>query len=154
MASLAGFDATEVAPSKGFEPIPVGDYVAMITDSEEKQNNKGTGSYVNLTIEIVDGEYKGRKLWELLNLNNPNAEAVNIARATLSAICRAVGVLKPRDTVDLHNIPMSIRVGMKKDSQTGEMKNRITSFKSRVDASAIAPATATPGTAPWLKKTT
>lgn len=156
MASLNGFNAAEVEPSKGFDPLPVGDYVAMIVDSEEKTTQAGTGSYIKLTIEIVDGDYKGRKLWENLNLNNPSSEAVAIAKATLSAICRAVGVLTPRDTVELHNIPMSVKIGLEKRKDSGEMQNRIKSYKGRVDASAIttpqSSAASGGGTAPWLKK--
>lgn len=156
MASLNGFNAAEVEPSKGFDPLPVGDYVAMIVDSEEKTTQAGTGTYIKLTVEIVDGEYKGRKLWENLNLNNPSAEAVAIAKATLSAICRAVGVLTPRDTVELHNIPMTVKIGLEKRKDSGEMQNRIKAFKPRVDASAITtPTTAAAsggGAAPWLKK--
>ena len=39
----------------------------------------GTGSYLNLTFEILDGNYKGRKVWSRLNLDNPNQQAVQIA---------------------------------------------------------------------------
>lgn len=154
MASLKGFNATEVAPSTGFEPLPVGEYVAMIVDSEEKPTQAGTGSYVKLVIEVVDGQFKGRKLFENLNLDNPSQEAVNIARATLSAICRAVGVLTPDDTVQLHNIPMTIKVGMEKRKDTGDMQNRIKGYKSRVDASAIGGnAPSQPGSVPpWQKR--
>lgn len=39
---------------------------------------------------------------------------VKIARGELSAVCRAVGVMAPKDSVELHNIPLEINVGLKK----------------------------------------
>ena len=95
MADLNGFDANNVEPAAAFDPIPAGKYLAVITDSEMKPNKAGTGSYLQLTFQIIEGEYKNRLLWARLNLDNPNATAVQIARAELSAICRAVGVLAP-----------------------------------------------------------
>ncbi|MGQ9636057.1 MAG: DUF669 domain-containing protein, partial [Bryobacteraceae bacterium] len=106
MAHLGNFDASQVEPTTTFDPIPAGKYLAMITASEMKPNKAGTGSYLELVFTIVEGEYKGRQLWGRLNLDNPNELAVKIARAELSAICRAVGVLTPRDSVELHNLPL------------------------------------------------
>ena len=37
------------------------------------------------------------------------ATAVKIARAELSAICRAVGVMAPNDSVELHDLPLVMR---------------------------------------------
>jgi hypothetical protein len=78
-----------------------------------KPNKDGTGSYLQLTFEILDGPHKGRLLWARLNLDNPNATAVAIAKAELSAICRAVGVLAPKDSVELHDLPLVIHVKCK-----------------------------------------
>ena len=36
---------------------------------------------VGLTLQVIDGPYKGRMLWARLNLENPNSTAVQIARA-------------------------------------------------------------------------
>src|SRR5262245_42411620 len=98
MADLRGFDANQVEPSSDFEPIPAGKYLAVITGSEMKPTKADTGHFLKLTFQIIDGPYKGRNLWARLNLDNPNAIAVQIAQAELSAICRAVGVLAPHDS--------------------------------------------------------
>ena len=95
MANLNGFDATQVEPAAKFDPIPAGKYLAVITESEQKPTKAGTGHYLQLTFQIQEGVHKGRILWARLNLDNPNATAVQIARAELSAICRAVGVTAP-----------------------------------------------------------
>lgn len=116
MADLRGFDANQVEPSSDFEPIPAGKYLAVITESEMKANKANTGHYLQLTFQVTDGPYKGRNLWARLNLDNPNATAVQIARAELSAICRAVGVLAPNDSVELHDLPIVCNVDSRKRS--------------------------------------
>jgi hypothetical protein len=133
MANLNGFNATEVEPTTSFEPLPAGKYIAAITESEMKPTKSGSGSYLQLTFTILEGEYKNRVLWARLNLNNPNATAVKIARSELSAICHAVGVMQPRDSVDLHNLPLVITVKLKKRDDTGELTNEIKGY-ARKDA--------------------
>ena len=131
MADLRGFDAREVEPPTDFDPIPAGKYVAVITDSEMKPTKAGTGKYLQLAFQIIEGPYKNRFLWARLNLDNPNATAVQIARAELSAICRAVGVLAPKDSVELHNLPLVIHVRCKKREDTGEIVNEIKGYSKR-----------------------
>jgi hypothetical protein len=134
MANLNGFDASQVEPSASFDPIPAGKYLAAITESEMKATKTGAGSYLQMTFTVLDGEYKNRMLWARLNLNNPNATAVKIARSELSALCRAIGVLQPRDSVELHNIPLLITVKLKKREDTGELTNEIKGFESKASA--------------------
>jgi len=74
--STLNFDANTVEPSTGFDPIPAGKYPAVIIESEMKTTKSGTGRYLELTFEVIDGEYHGRKVWARLNLENPNSTAV------------------------------------------------------------------------------
>lgn len=78
-----------------------------------KPTKDSTGKYLELELTVVEGGYKGRKVWARLNLENRNPEAVRIAKSELSAICRAVGVLTPRNSGELHNIPLVITVKVK-----------------------------------------
>ena len=89
MADLGNFNANQVEPTTEFETIPAGRYQAMIVESEMKPTKSGSGSYLQLTFQIVEGPYKGRFLWSRLNLNNANGTAVQIARSELSEIGRA-----------------------------------------------------------------
>jgi len=151
MANLGNFNAAEVEPSVGFDAIPAGKYQAVITDSEMKPNRAGTGEYLQIEFEIIDGDYRGRKVWARLNLENPNSEAVRIARADLSAICHAVGVLQPRDSVELHNLPLTITVKCRK-TPDGEIVNEVKGYAAK--ASAIGAASAqTPASEPAAQQT-
>lgn len=150
MAQLHGFNANNVEPTIEFEPIPAGKYLAMITESEEKPTKSGSGTYVQFTFQILEGEYKGRFVWARLNLNNPNAQAVQIAQAELSAICRAVGIMTPGDSVQLHNLPLVITVKCKKRKDTDELTNEIKGYAKR-EAANGQPQQAATGTPPWRR---
>lgn len=127
MADLTGlnFDAREVEPNSGFEPIPAGKYNVIITESEMVKTKAGDGEFLKIALQIQGGDYNGRMLWDRLNLNNPNEDAVKIARQSLSAICRAIGVVTPKDSADLHNKTLVAKVKLKARKDTGEPTNEI-----------------------------
>ena len=150
MANLQGFNANEVDPAVAFEPVPAGKYLAAIIASEMKATKSGVGNYLELSFQVLDGSFKGRILWARLNLDNPNATTVQIARAELSAICRAVGVMQPKDSVELHNLPLQINVRVKKRNDNGELTNEIKGFEKK-EAASGQPQQATTDTPPWAR---
>ena len=153
MADLGNFNAHEVEPTTQFDPLPAGKYLAVITESQQRPTKTGAGSYLQLTFQILEGEYENRLLWTRLNLDHPNATAVQIARADLSAICRAVGVLAPRDSVELHNLPLMISVRCKKRQDTGDVVNEIKGYSPR-EAKVVRPAptsSSAAATPPWKR---
>lgn len=130
MADLSGFnfDATQVEPTTSYEPIPAGWYVAMITESEMRDTMKG-GQMLQLRLDIVDGDHQGRVIYDRLNLVNDNTVAVDIAQRTLSSICRAVGVMQPQDSEDLHDVPMRIKVAIRPASNGYEASNTVKTYE-------------------------
>lgn len=130
MANLNGFNANEVEPNAGFEPVPAGKYVVAITGSEMKPTKNGSGSYLELEFTILEGEYKDRKVWDRLCLNHPNAQAVTIAKGNLSAICRAINIMQPQDSIELHNIPLQITVKLKR-MDDGDFTNEVKGYGAR-----------------------
>ena len=104
------FDATSVEPTTAYELLPAGKYRAQIVESEIRPTRNGMGQYLWLMIDILDGEHKGRKIFDQLNLVNPNPTTVEIAQRTLSAICHATGKMHVSDSEELHLIPMTIQV--------------------------------------------
>lgn len=150
MAHLNNFNANEVEPTTDFDPIPAGTYVAVITDSQVKPTKDGMGEYLELTFQVLEGEYKNRLLWARLCLNHSKEITAKIARGHLSAICRAVGVLTPRDSAELHNLPLVVKVGLKKRTDNGELTNEIKSYSARQTRPAPA-ANTHHNTAPWRR---
>ena len=124
MVKLDNYNADEVEPAGSFEPLPAGKYTVVIEDSDSKDNKAGTGSYLKLTYNVVEGPFTGRKLFENLNLhfddveeNEKHAMAVKIANGALRQICFAVGNHTPKETEELHNIPFLVTVGIKKGNE-------------------------------------
>ena len=93
MAQIA-FDASSVEPAAPLEPLPPGKYVAQIVQSEMRATRAGNGQYLWLEMDVIEGPHQGRKIWDQLNLVNPNQQTVEIAQRALSAICHAVGELQ------------------------------------------------------------
>lgn len=146
---LMGFNAANVEPNAPRDPIPAGWYKAVISESIEKPTKAQTGSYLQLTLEVIEGDHAGRKVFERLNLKNPNAQAVEIAQRSLSGICRAIGVITPRHSQDLHDKPMMIKVKVTPERDGYGAGNEIAEY-AEVQKGASAPAGggATP---PWKR---
>ena len=100
------FDATTVEPNKPLEALPPGRYVVQIVNSEMRPTKDGMGQLLWLELDVLEGEYAGRKLFDRLNLINNNPTTVEIAQRTLSAICHAVGKMQVDDSEQLHLIPL------------------------------------------------
>jgi hypothetical protein len=111
------FDATGVAPAAPLELLPPGRYAAQIVDSEMRATRAGTGQYLWLEMDVVEGPHQGRKIWDQLNLVNPSQQTVEIAQRTLSAICHAVGQLRVSDSEQLHFRPMQVTLAVEPDSR-------------------------------------
>ncbi len=163
MAQLQ-FDATTVDPDTGFDPVPAGDYTAMIIDSEIKPTKAGNGMYLQLVWQVCDGQFSGRRIWDRINIQNPNQVAEEIGKKQLSSICHAVGVLRVIDSAELHDRPCSIKVTVKPGENGYLPSNEVKAYRSltgdqpppAVAARASAPAPAAAAVAgappPWAKR--
>jgi hypothetical protein len=129
MAQL-NFDATQVEPDTGFDTVPAGWYNVMMDESDLKPTKDGAGTYLQARFNILDGQYKGRKLFARLNIRNANAQAQEIALRQLSAIGHAVGVLHIQDSQQLHGLPLKVKVKIRKGDDNYEDQNEIISYKN------------------------
>jgi hypothetical protein len=138
-----GFDANAPENKNASNVIPAGDYQAVIVASEKKANTKGTGSYLKLEIQITGGEFQNRRLFENINLwltgnDQKTQDAVKIAKAKLSELCRAVNVLNPKESAELHGKAFSMTLGVRDAGEYG-MQNNIKKFKPRTMAAVPTP---------------
>lgn len=153
----------EESKGAGFAPLPPGEYTAMITKSEAKENKSGAGMHISATFQIVEGDYEGRLLFANWNVQNSNPTAEKIGRAELAACCRAVGVMNPQDSTELHDKPILITVGLDKKDPTRNVIKGYDSLNSQPPGTEAAPAAkaaapvaaaapAATGKKPWQKK--
>ncbi|PID48696.1 MAG: hypothetical protein CR991_10305 [Proteobacteria bacterium] len=145
MASLnMNFDASAVEPSSVYDPLPNGEYLCCVVASDMKYTRDNTGQYLELELEVMDGNFKGRKVWDRLNLINHNAKAVEIAQRQLSSICHAAGVLHVTDSNQLHNIPVIATVKYREPNGPYNASNDVRGYK----AASQSATTAQPATSP------
>lgn len=128
MAEL-NYNAADHEPAQdGYDAIPVGDYEAAIVASEIKTTKAGTGKYLDLTVEILGPTHAGRKVFPKINVENPNKQAVDIGMRELRSICDAIGIAGFRQTEELHDKPLVVRI--KHEQYQGEPQARVASWKS------------------------
>lgn len=104
---------------RSFEPLPVGQYKVQIIESKIEDTKSGSGQMLTLTLEVVDGPFANRRIWDRLNVRNNNPQAQSIAQRALADLCLAIGVAQLRDTDELHFKPLTVRVGIRQD-KTGQ----------------------------------
>lgn len=149
MANMEGFDA-ETVPEREFKLIPNGKYNAVISSSSEEKTAGSGGTYFSFKLLIIDGEHKGRVLFDNVNMGyishekteDEVKEIIAMARATMASICKAVGKPRPKDTRELHNIPLVIEIGNRMRKDTKEPANNIKKYLPASGATAVATAPA------------
>lgn len=158
MADLGmAFDANSVPEQQSFDTMPPGKYPVQIVQSEMRDTKSGAGKYLWLELQVIDGSYTGRMLWDRLNLINPNQQAVDIAYQTLGAICKAVGIPVCKDSEELHMKPMLANVKVKPAQGGYDANNEIKGYEPLPSSRPAQQQHANTGAAsgsspPWRKK--
>jgi hypothetical protein len=113
-----------------FEAVDPNWYMAQIEQSAMKKTQAGTGQYLELTWNILQGPMVGRKVWQRLNLVNPSTVTVEIANKHLKSICDVTGTPGPiSDSAVLHNKPCMIRVIKKPATASQPDRNEVKGYK-------------------------
>lgn len=127
MPSLGNFDPNQYQNT--YEPLPAGDYLVMITESSIDTADDGSQK-VKITMEVMQPEqHYGRKCFASFTLEHSNPKFVEIGRKILSNVCRAVGIMAPRETEELHGIPFFVRLTVEQ-WQDGSLHNEAKAYWS------------------------
>ena len=124
---VEAFDTAKEEGSPDFEPIPKGQYVAIVTDAKVGPLKSGKGQAVQLTWKIEGGQYANRLIFDRVIVAHESAEATKFGRRKLKDIADACSVKGHiTDLTVLLNKPCSIYVKIEQDD-AGEYppKNRI-----------------------------
>jgi len=70
--------------------IPKGDYQVIINKMEEKTTQKG-GKMMNVQLQITQGQFQNKNVFDRFNVVNSNPVAQNIGRQQLKAMLKAAG---------------------------------------------------------------
>jgi len=123
------FDSSQVEPSTPHEPVPAGWYAVMIEEIKVKPTKSGTGYILELNLQIVDGEFSGRHMWDRITLRNKSPKAEEIGLRQFSALCRAAGVLTVKDSSQLKDKVVLAKAKVKHE-EGYEPRNEISGYKS------------------------
>ena len=96
--------------TSSYEPLPEGYYNVIAIESEIRDTKAGTGNYLQFKFEVLDGQHKGRYIWDRFNLRNPNPKAVEIAQENLARFCQSAGHKSISDSFELHHRPVKVKV--------------------------------------------
>ena len=113
-----------------FDPMPAGDYHAQIIESEIKPTKSG-GDMLRLTLEIIDGPFANRKVWDNLNIRNNNATAQSIAQRALADICAATNTGALTDSEDLHFKTLVVTLKIEPARDGYDARNAVKRYKGR-----------------------
>jgi hypothetical protein len=103
------FDVDAEKADPGFAPIPPGTYKAEITEATAGPTKSGNGYRVMLRWVFTEGQYKGRHLFQWLNVEHTSEKAQEIGRGQLKSVCVALGITgKLKDLAVLKFIPARI----------------------------------------------
>lgn len=113
------------------DPIPPGNYVALVASAVDKPNSKKTGEYTKIEFIIARGDHKNRKVYSYFNFVNPSETAVSIAKREFRDLCVAVGI---EGNITSSTAPVGRLVGLRLDVD-GEY-NRIREYVALPDGAA------------------
>jgi hypothetical protein len=130
--NLSTINLDGVDPNVAFDPLPAGWYNAVIINAEMRPNGPNAkdpnGQQMEITLQVIDGEHAGRKLFDRLNLINSNPAASEIAYKTLKAIYNAIGVARVNDSAEMHGIPLKVKVKLKPAEGTYSANNEVQGY--------------------------
>lgn len=145
--ALLNFDARQVAPQTGFDPVPPGWYNVIVDETEMKPTKLNDGAYLKVRYSILDGQFANRKIYTMINLQNKNPQATEIGLKQLSALAHAVGVLMVQQSEQLHNIPLKVKAKIRPAEGEYDAQNNIIQWENInaiVGDAAAAPAAGAP----------
>lgn len=125
-AALNNFDANTVPE---FEVLPKSEYLVAVVESEMKHPKSGGNPYLSLKMQVLDGPYKNSYVWDSIYLNSKSEKGHAFAQRHLASLCRATGIMTPKNSSELHGKPIVASVYI--DSQDGfPDKNRVSSYRA------------------------
>jgi hypothetical protein len=124
--------------NRSYDVLPEGKYDVIVLEAKEKTTKKGDRA-IEITFQVLEGQYKERLLWETLNLWNSSDQARTIARDRLSSICKACNAPAATSTDVLLGRRMQVSVGRRMNDFRGKEENHIKAFNAKPGQQATAP---------------
>jgi hypothetical protein len=116
-------------------PLPAGDYQLELTESDYGISQNGDAMILKFLAQVVDGEREGRLFYLKYCLeHSTRPEAEEQGQVDFAKLRRAIGVLAPENTEELHWKTFTVAIGIRERSDTGEIENVIKRYGVERDA--------------------
>ena len=141
----------------GSGELPKGRYPVRIVAAEYVENERKTGFILKLEHDIIDGSYKGRKIFDNYNLQHTSEQTQRIAQSQYAKLCESAfgkGAARPTNPQLLIGAVYVIEWGKKRqkkrdnDYHTEEQEEQRSEVLDRLPVSVLAPAQQQPQQAP------
>ena len=149
------FNISQVDTTERNELLPPGRYTVSVTGTDVRESKKDSrNKYVWVELTVLSEACKGRKLFQMYNLWNSNAQTVTIAEAEFARLCKSCGKFKSiSDTNELMGAIFDITIDIDKKTGTNNVIKKYHSEEENNQAvhKAVAQPQATGAVAPWSR---
>lgn len=108
---------------RSYDPIPAGVYNAIVAEAVVGPFKSGQGHKLDLTFEVTEGEFQGRKIFDMIALQHPSHDWAVSTQARLDALLKVNGVTSLNDWSQINNMQCALKVYIQKD-KTGEYSDK------------------------------
>jgi len=119
--------------SDSMDCLPAGKYRVMITSVEDKETKTGTGRYLRLKMQVVDGQYTNWNTSDMINYQNDNPKAEEIGWQQLKKCVKAIWGSFPEEftAADLENQVLEVQT--KVEEYNGSMSSKVKNYVVQKD---------------------
>jgi len=121
-------DTDNVPEPDTFEPLPAGQYEAIVTE-EGIKNSDSAGDMVKVVFTVTQEPYNGRKVFHYLCVEHPKQDVADRAWKQLAQLSRAVGIQHLSDTAHLLDKGLVITLNVKDDGKGFGPQNNVTNCR-------------------------
>lgn len=147
-----GYDPARAAEVPDFDPPPAGDYKCIVTDCEDKESERTGGKYLKLTMQILDGKHKGSIITDMINYENANPKAEEIAWRTLKRLSLCVFGREDKRWVVSEIIGRKVYLKSKVDDSGDYVSARVKRYELPPDGASAEPMPAQAATTPITER--
>lgn len=141
---MLNIDFNQVEDTQEFDLLPAGEYKTIV--NAELRSTDAGGAGINVKLEIVEGQHRGRYVFDWINVQHPTSDIcvqIGLQQLKKLVVAAQIDTTKPfNDPAELNGSIVVAKVGITKDKVTGETKNKVKSYMPVLKAHQSDPAPA------------
>ena len=126
MAQIKGYNKDNENASDtagGFPLIPKGRYTVLVEKAEQQDSQYG--NVLSLTLQIIEGDYRGRLVWDRIYTDGDDDEKRNKSDFRIQKYFKAVGKPDSNDSDDLVGSPFVVSLNGTERKGEGKHEGKV-----------------------------